>query len=154
MMYSREQQKANRESLVEALRSGDYEQGIMMLRHRSIDEDSGKQFDRFCCLGVACEISLLGSWENVGKSLSESVRFTVNAPEVASGFYQASTSTLPGDVRDFYGFATETGTFRPNNDTIPSNNDGITSLIDLNDGGFTFEQIALIIENEVGGLVK
>lgn len=45
--YSREEQAQNRVKWVEALRSGEYKQGKDQLRGG----------DRFCCLGVACEVS-------------------------------------------------------------------------------------------------
>ena len=43
----------NAKKLVAALRSGRYRQARTKLR----------KADRYCCLGVACEISKLGKWE-------------------------------------------------------------------------------------------
>jgi hypothetical protein len=48
--------KENIRLWVDALRSGEYEQGKNYLL-----SPDGKQ--RYCCLGVACEISGVGSWE-------------------------------------------------------------------------------------------
>ncbi len=42
---------------IEALRSGEYKQGMAKLR--TID-------DRFCCLGVLCDISNISTWINNG----------------------------------------------------------------------------------------
>lgn len=48
--------KALKTKWLEALRSGKYKQGRYGLR----SED-----DRFCCLGVLCDISGLGEWEDL-----------------------------------------------------------------------------------------
>lgn len=50
-MLTKEQIKNNRK-WIKALRSGRYKQGVKRLRGD----------DKFCCLGVACDISGLGSW--------------------------------------------------------------------------------------------
>ena len=46
---------------VEALRSGEYKQGLSVLRR--IDE-SGNGQDSYCCLGVLCEIAVAEVIEN------------------------------------------------------------------------------------------
>jgi hypothetical protein len=46
MKYTKEMQKVNRKRWVEALRSGEYEQGQSFLNKNN----------KFCCLGVLCEI--------------------------------------------------------------------------------------------------
>lgn len=45
-----------RDKWVEALRSGRYAQGQAQLRRQ----------DDYCCLGVLCDLSGLGSWKRVG----------------------------------------------------------------------------------------
>ena len=47
-------EKALKEKWIEALRSGKYKQGRDVLRSSD---------DRFCCLGVLCDISGQGQWE-------------------------------------------------------------------------------------------
>ena len=41
---------------IAALRSGKYAQGELVLRHK----------DKFCCLGVACDVYDRGQWQNIG----------------------------------------------------------------------------------------
>ena len=48
----------NMTTFVEALESGDYPQGTGELRYTSIITGG----DYFCCLGVACDISQVGTW--------------------------------------------------------------------------------------------
>ena len=56
MTYTEEEAiLAHREQWIEALRSGKYEQAKGILR--DVDDNN-----KFCCLGVACEISGLGEW--------------------------------------------------------------------------------------------
>jgi hypothetical protein len=58
--------RENMTKLVEALESGTYEQGHNYL----LTEDMGRR--KYCCLGVACEISGLGQWRNYGGKCSYS----------------------------------------------------------------------------------
>lgn len=71
--------KNNIRRWVEALRSGEYKQGKHALHPK----------DTFCCLGVACDISGLGSW-------------TDGAYDHKGGIC-GSNSTLPYFVRDWLG---------------------------------------------------
>lgn len=113
--------------LVAALRSGAYKQEIGVLHLE----------DAYCVLGVACEISNLGRWEGAGGS-PQGYRIE----GLSSG---GNPYGPPPKVMDYYGWST------PGADlTVPL--DGRpTSLADLNDSGFTFEEIADLIE---AGLVE
>ena len=119
--YTKQQQKEHRQKWTEALRSGDYKQGQNRLRDY--------EADLYCCLGVACSISGLGSWSN-------DKYYFGNAYEV---------SMLPDGVREYYGLAAVEGDYV-----------GYTgcSLTTINDTGGTFDQIADIIENEPYGLLN
>jgi len=118
-MYTTEEQAEHRKQWAEALRSGKYEQGRNVLR----------KGDKFCCLGVACDISGLGQWEQEG--YTDYVYNTnrgcnrVELVEMVKNWLGVTTRSV-----DIYN-----GVF----------ND---SLISLNDSGINFITIADIIESD------
>ena len=71
MTYTSEQQKANRDKWVAALRSGEYKQGKGAL----VVEDADGPF--YCCLGVACQVAsdngVTGAFDAGNQVLSEAV---------------------------------------------------------------------------------
>ena len=87
-------------------------------------QDSLKDDVGYCCLGVACEISGLGDWAE-NKIYRVGLRF--------------SSIDLPGAVVEYYGLASQEGSWG-----LDETED---SLIERNDRGATFEEIANIIEN-------
>jgi len=105
---------------IEALRSGEYKQGRGALR----------EWDKFCCLGVACE---LYQREVGGLSI-----------EILEPFrsYNRLTLTLPEPVKDWLKLNSTSGSY------------GDRSLTVDNDSGRTFEEIADIIESEPLGLFR
>lgn len=105
---------------VEALRSGKYKQGEGYLR--SAD-------DKFCCLGVLCDIVSPEGW---AKCLSGRYNHGVNG------------ITLPGKVSEATGVTSQGGI------AVPVAYGGTTChfLIELNDAGATFEEIADVIEEQ------
>jgi hypothetical protein len=120
MALSEEQRDIGRRRVrlwVEALRSGKYRQGQGQLKTST---------GEYCCLGVACEVSGLGTWSD--------------SREYAVGSW-GSRSTLPLPVMEWYGF--ESGDPRVNW------YDGRPAVSRLNDNaGATFDQIAYAIEKE------
>lgn len=138
MSYTKEEQAANRARWVEALRSGEYKQVKGALRGVNRDGDPVG----YCCLGVACE---LASKEGV-----------VERRENAYGspgdlFYGDSESTaLPHPVRRWLGIGID-GDLKEEvrYESAPGIEDHTQTLIGLNDSvGYTFEQIADVIEND------
>ena len=130
--YTREEQSANRRTWVEALRSGKYKQGRVYLRRRDVDDpDSG---DKFCCLGVACDLydEAMGT-DNWG---------SVQPGDVYKP-YEEYNSGLPPWVEDWLGVESLGG-------LVDEDNMLTDSLADKNDGGANFDTIADIIES--GGL--
>jgi hypothetical protein len=111
--------------VVEALRSGDYQQDTGTLR-----TEKG-----FCCLGVVCDIyhreTGLGNW-NLGED-NHYYSFVIDSSGVAEA------RILPLEVREWIGFNTRSGRFDPN-----SVFDG--TLTALNDSGASFPEIADKIE--------
>src|SRR3990167_8465561 len=71
--------KARVRRLVTALRSGKYKRGKGQLR----DDD------KFCCLGVACDISGVGEWQGDAYVVKK---------------WGAGFATLPGPVAKYFGF--------------------------------------------------
>ena len=119
------QQAKHRRLWTQALRSGKYEQTTGGLR----------QGDRYCCLGVACEISDLGKWKPYADS-----------PDAAFAF-MGMGSHLPLAVCDWLGLHDEFGSFE--------NSDGPDTadcLMTLNDSGALFAEIADLIESAPEGL--
>lgn len=95
---------------LEALRSGKYAQGYESLR----------QGNKFCCLGVLCEISGLPYWGLVG--------------------------VLPDPVMSYAGlkkFDPEVGAYSPTGEY------SALSLSSINDAGATFAEIADLIEEQL-----
>jgi hypothetical protein len=97
-----------------ALRSGKYKQGQQAL----------KQGDKFCCLGVLCDISEQGEW--IIDSFEDKDK------------YIHETNYLPSIVQIWAGFThyNETGEFIGEQ----------IILSELNDRGKTFEEIADVID--------
>ena len=122
MTYTREEQQKHRAELVEALRSGRYEQARKVLRDGN----------RFCCLGVACDISGLDEWE-----------------EYDGYLYLNSKEVMPREVMDYYGFFEKNGKHKV---SYTYRKIGSDSLSFLNDRWTSFEEIANIIEREPEGM--
>jgi hypothetical protein len=108
---------------VAALRSGKYQQGTGALNSNN----------RFCCLGVLCDISGVGAW-----SADFNGTFYIIPDDQ---FEDSSDIYLPhgvmewaemDDAEGYVGF-----------DTSP----GPSHLTGMNDSGMTFEEIADVIEN-------
>lgn len=128
--YTSDEQAANRATLIAALRSGEYKQGEGYLRRR---EDYKHAYATvYCCLGVACKISGLGSFDYTDAFI------TAEEGEVSS-------THLPGAVRKWLGFATDNGALI-NGDMRTETALVVSSLMDANDLGVSFAQIADIIE--------
>jgi len=112
-MYTAEEQAEHRKQWAEALRSGKYEQGLGRLRDG----------DKFCCLGVACDISGLGEWSK----------------EIPKGEYMFMTTVLPEAVKEWIGVQ--------HNSPCYYRDDKIRYLAKDNDEGYSFNEIARFIED-------
>lgn len=116
-----------RAELVVALRSGVYKQGTGTLHPG----------DAYCPLGVACEISKLGEWENEWR-YSKNYRI--------EGSLYGNSYLLPLEVVEYYGWSDPGAKL-----TVPQRDGQFPNLAHLNDNGSTFSQIADVIE---AGLVE
>lgn len=109
---------------VEALLSGDYDQGRGYLR-----SDKG-----FCCLGVLCDLAVeegVGTWGKPG-DVEVTTDRTARAFEPKDS--ESSAWDLPPAVLEWAGIKTKTGLIFD------------TSLADENDRGASFFDIAFVIE--------
>ena len=113
------------QALVTALRSGKYSQATSELRVG----------DSFCCLGVACDLYNPEGWSNKDGGWSYRDNRTIN------------TGVLPDSVQTQLNWLTPNGQLRINEQKSP---DLYTCLSQLNDQGFTFNQIA---DSSEAGLV-
>ena len=114
----------HQEKWVKALESGDYKQGKGCLAQYSKD---GKL--RFCCLGVACEISKLSKWES-----SNELSMT----------YAGAHGGLPGPVMEWLGIRDETGSL-VNDEGEYIHTKNADCLSSMNDSGWSFKKIAKFI---------
>lgn len=140
---------------VAALRSGDYKQGEGTLRFTN----DGTKETSFCCLGVLCDISGLGKFEEQFTGYSH---YAVTLPD---GAVYSSSGDLPKPVIKWAGMKSSDGQIDEKNplyfkrdefsgklvdadeDDDIDDLEEYCTLIDLNDAGnATFEQIADIIE--------
>lgn len=110
--------------LLEALRSGNYQQGHSRLR----------EGDKYCCLGVYCDLKG-AKWELVNPDLNT---YKVN---LGNDYHLDTEFYLPKPFR------TKENDAHGSIEELTGINQLCFSLAGLNDDGFTFAQIADIIEH-------
>ena len=116
----------NVQLLLDALRSGDYEQGQGVLHSRD---------DKFCCLGVACEVFIQA--EGNLTSTLDGERYV----------YGSDAGVLPSIVQGWLGFTTDIGSY--------GKDELYTSLVQNNDSNnMTLAEIADVIESAPTGLFE
>ncbi len=118
---------------VEALRSGDYEQGKHELHYKV------NRGQRFCCLGVACTLAAADGVELHIDETFNTVR------------YDFQSSSLPTSVIQWLGLSGAIGSFTG---SFTDGTLGGTSLAGLNDSGMSFYRIADLIESAPEGLFE
>jgi len=122
-MYTAEEQATHRRYWANTLFSGQYQQTTGRLR-----DERGT----FCCLGVACHISKLGVWT---ESEEGGLMYSVPTPP---GNTETEKYQLPQAVMDWLGVS--------HNHVIVRDTNGETeTLLNYNDNGWTFREIAEII---------
>lgn len=119
--------KEIREKWVEMLKSGEYTQG-----HGSLRTD-----DKFCCLGVLCELAVKEGVIGLPSLVSDNMYSYGD-----QGNLKGNRSFLPDIVQEWAGVTTNYGKM----------NTPELSLVDVNDTGKTFEEIAELIASEPEGL--
>ena len=128
--------------LIAALESGEYKKGLTRLHFRLYSEGAQTEVyeDRYCVLGVACEVYI----RETGDS-------SLRSEQICEGSYAygGALGALPPKVRDWYGFKTIFG---------GAGDPSFPSLVTLNDGGdshspLSFEELAEHIRNNGDRLV-
>ena len=142
--WTEQQQRDHRRRLVDELRTGHYQQAYGTLRAPAPEQPRGRSRYAYCIMGVACEVSGLGSWARLN---DEGQRYVTGMNEGAGGM-------LNRTLCEYYGFATETGDFQEERHD-PFNAPALvwTSLVAKNDGRITLRELADIIEAEPPGLI-
>lgn len=108
---------------LQALRSGEYQQGQLNLRRKT------KDAVQFCCLGVLCDVSQQGKWSHRSYRVGE----------------ESLCSTLPPSIRKWAGINTEL----TDKDNWPHDDSAEACLIQMNDNGKSFVEIADWIERNL-----
>lgn len=111
--------KEFKQAWLDALRSGEYEQGVGALKQHNWDSDT----IRHCCLGVACEVA-----KKMGLELDEHV------DSQGVFFFNGNEGSLPLKVREFAGIG---------------HDDTTSELVRMNDHWSDFPTIADYIEKEM-----
>jgi hypothetical protein len=121
---------------IEALLSKLYKRGYGRLHDSESDE--------YCCLGVLCELAtqehVCTRTEGTRAALYDGETLLENVPWTHT-FYDGETQTLPLSVQEWAG--------------LDSGNPGVlqkatwTTLAELNDGGASFAQLAVIIDEQL-----
>ena len=132
----------NARDWVKALRSGEYEQGLGSLK-----------FDnKYCCLGVACDLFLKSEGRASWEEHEHASWFRILDNQRGDGVDDSSDVFLPTEVKEWLGLSNHEGKFTWRETIEKEDYHGNDSLIDLNDNDSSFEDIATIIEQEPEGL--
>lgn len=125
--------------LIEALRSGEYTQVTGQLGKRLPDGTVGN-----CCLGVASRLAgVRGRWAWWGAGIVYDGEPKVAPPRVQDWLGVSSCSNPANPDIDY---PEEYATYQEQVDDAVLIFDGIGSMAELNDAGFTFAQIADILD--------
>jgi hypothetical protein len=134
------EQRRRVQDWIEALRSGEYAQGQEALRSS----------EGYCCLGVACAIAPEISEETKAKYPDIFDDRWIYSYTDSTGRPNWSEAFLPEGAEDLYGLFSSNG--RPCEGTTDTLDDGKWALLwDLNDEGWSFAQIADLLEMAVNG---
>lgn len=116
---------------IDALRSGEYEQGhrVLVLATAGVDR-------KYCCLGVLCQLAV-----NNRVPIDVTVEYsTVVGDDVLA--YDGVRFNLPESVIEWAGLGSD-------NPSVSTMDGSGTTLADMNDNGASFNQIALEIEEHL-----
>lgn len=111
---------------IKALTSGEYSQG------RGYLKSAGK----YCCLGVLCELAFEAG-------IVKDVHLLTRPGIVDEVYYDGESALLPRSVMEWAGLQGANGRYAAG----PGGNGG--TLVDLNDNGSTFSEIARVIEGNL-----
>jgi hypothetical protein len=148
----------NAEVWIKALKSGKYIQatGSLSKIETTDPEDKTITVTSFCCLGVACDLfnrSLMSKgYPNMWKENYSAEDDGSKRIPFLDNENNCQESILPREVARWLGLASQSGTYFSG--TIKNLIEGEGSLIDLNDAGIEFKEIADFISSEPEGLFE
>ena len=123
---------------IDALRSGEYEQGTGFLRKEGTG-DGGR--GEFCCLGVLCDLYVESEENYVDpQGPVEWEALTLQGATYARRI-EDHLSFLPDSVMEWAGLTDNEGSYA-------RSDGGWSSLVEMNDNGYTFDEIADVIEEK------
>ena len=138
---------------IDALESGEYEQGVGTLRKKGPDGKS-----TYCCLGVLCEVAIKAGVPVKTRLVTAGEDMFEDEPKWFETTYDHSSGFLPESVREWAGLETEDGKFAKGyyeddeldaRITYPGAYGGenmAANLVTLNDDArYNFKQIAQVI---------
>lgn len=129
----------NAKKWVEALKSGTYKQATGGLHYSNAEHT-------YCCLGVACDLYIKSGNELDVRNIETSLVNKSGEPHKIKAYaYDHAFTVLPDKVKVWLGLATHSGRYQATDWYV-------NGLVNLNDGGHTFEEIAKVIELEPKGL--
>jgi hypothetical protein len=120
---------------IDALRSGDYQQGTGRLRSN----------DGFCCLGVLCD---LYAQEHFNQGWVFKEENEENPLPQDYWYFDGESELLPSSVRQWAGLYSSSPVIKVEVEDEPEDEDWdkMIAIAELNDNGSTFNQIADLIE--------
>lgn len=113
---------------VAALRSGSYKQRNGRLRYTEGDLET-----KYCCLGVLCDI----------------VKDELGLEWVEQGTILGRTACIPNTICEYTGVHAWGEFARTDNQCVERDNYKFSNLAHMNDNGFSFEEIAQVIEEKL-----
>lgn len=119
-----------------ALRSNRYKQGQNLLASEG----------EYCCLGVLCELYNEEQKKKNKKTLQVKILPVVPGKKFTCKEYNGERETLPKEVRKWAGIKTPNGVMESINDDDIFESVPEPSLSALNDAGYSFKDIAQVIE--------
>lgn len=124
-----------KEKWVAALRSGEYQQAHGMLRN--VDENS------FCCLGVLCDLAIKDGLKLRVEDLTYE-----GDPDAIITYYDGISDILPDKVAKWANLS-DSPEVRVSDETDAELGTYNACLAELNDNGWTFAQLAGLIEESL-----
>jgi hypothetical protein len=119
-----------KEKWVKALRSGEYKQGMGTL----------KREDKYCCLGVLCDLHAKETGKTWYQQHSYAFTRKIVSRKIVS-LYEGAVTEVPNSVAEWAGFSELDPKMDPKI--------GLRHATQLNDNGYSFEQIADLIEENL-----
>lgn len=145
--YTEEEIAQHRATWIEALRSGEYKQGVNSLCRMGMDGDP-----RFCCLGVAADLAGVEVMDDFTIPGSNRAYKSTAAAMSGDSFDFEEVSVLPSGAAEWLGLNDRQPTLAGEGYPLPRTYGDDTvmerSLIALNDAGVPFEVIADLIESQ------